>query len=75
MLAKISEEHRKADTRQKIKLGGLVIKAGLADEIESVILGAVVLASKALRGVDAEVMRRRFQAAGDEAFSGGNHEA
>jgi hypothetical protein len=38
MLARISEDDQKANTRQKIKLGGLVIKAGLGDENEAVIL-------------------------------------
>ncbi len=74
MLARISEDYRKANTRQKIKLGGLVIKAGLGDENEAVILGALCLAKNALDGSAEISQRERFQAAGDAAF-GARHEA
>jgi hypothetical protein len=60
---------RKADTRAKIMLGGLVVKAGLADEDSAVILGILVEAAKALAGADGELARRRFRRAGDQAFS------
>lgn len=33
------ERLRKADTRRKIQLGGLVVKAGLGEESSSVLLG------------------------------------
>ncbi|MCI1728237.1 MAG: conjugal transfer protein TraD [Chiayiivirga sp.] len=59
---------RKQDTRRKIELGGLVIKAGLGDETRAVVLGALALAARALRGADAETTRARFQAAGDSLF-------
>ena len=60
---------RKADTRAKIMLGGLVVKAGLAEEDSAVILGILVEAAEALAGTDGEVARRRFRRAGDQAFS------
>jgi len=60
---------RKKDTRHKIELGGLVMKAGLGDEEKSVVLGALMLASNALFGSNAQATRERFKAAGDAAFS------
>jgi Conjugal transfer protein TraD len=61
---------RKADTRNKIMLGGLVVKAGLAEEDSAVILGILVQAAEELADADGELARRRFRRAGDRAFSG-----
>ena len=61
-------KERKADIRNKIQLGGLVIKAGLDDEASAVILGALVEAMAALAGDDAELARRRFHRIGDRTF-------
>jgi Conjugal transfer protein TraD len=61
---------RKADTRAKIMLGGLVVKAGLGEEESAVILGILTLAADELAGADGELARRRFRRAGDRAFSG-----
>lgn len=67
---------RRDDARRKIQLGGLVIKAGMADYPAAVILGALALASNALQGANAEAAMARFEAAGDAIFSsdedGGN---
>jgi hypothetical protein len=60
---------RKQDTRNKIQLGGLVIKAGLAEEKTAVILGALVLAAEAIAGPEGEAARRRFRRIGDHMFS------
>ncbi len=60
---------RKQDTRNKIQLGGLVIKAGLAEEETAVILGALVLAAEAIAGPEGEAARRRFRRVGDRVFS------
>jgi hypothetical protein len=57
------------DARRKIQLGGLVIKSGMADYPASVILGALTLARRALKGPNADAAKARFEAAGDEAFS------
>lgn len=67
---------RKQDTRRKIELGGLVVKAGLGGETSAVILGALVLTTNALNGANADANRARFQAAGDAAFSAnkGSHD-
>lgn len=64
---------RKQDTRRKIELGGLVIKAGLDRETSAVVLGALSLAARALLGADAQAARARFQAAGDSLFKDADH--
>ena len=42
-------DHRKADTRHKIQLGGLVIKAGLGDVDAMALLGLLVTHREAAR--------------------------
>jgi hypothetical protein len=60
---------RKQDTRTKIQLGGLVIKAGLAEEETAVILGALVVAAETMAGPEGEAARRRFRRVGDRVFT------
>ena len=62
---------RKQDIRNKIQLGGLVIKAGLAEEETAIILGVLVLAAEAISGPEGEIARRRFRRVGDRVFSEG----
>lgn len=57
---------RKKDTREKIELGGLIVKAGLRYEKRALLLGLLVEAAKRLRGDEAE--RSRLTAIGAEAF-------
>ena len=57
------------DTRRKIQLGGLVIKAGLADEEPAVILGLLTAAKRALNSQNAAESRRRWKEIGDKAFN------
>jgi hypothetical protein len=57
---------RKRDTREKITLGGLIVKAGLRYEKRAVLLGILVDASRKLAADDSE--RRRLEALGAEAF-------
>jgi hypothetical protein len=59
---------RSADTRRKIQLGGLVIKAGLADEPAAILLGLLVEAARALKGDKGPTLRARFKQVGDHAF-------
>lgn len=66
---------RKQDTRNKIQLGGLVIKAGQAEEETAIILGALVLAAEAINGSEGEIARRRFRRIGDRVFSEGKEGA
>lgn len=59
---------KKEDTRRKIELGGLILKSGLSSESKAVVLGALILAEKALSGADSDKVRARFIAAGNAAF-------
>jgi hypothetical protein len=59
-------EVRKKDAREKIELGGLIVKAGLRYEKRALLLGLLVEAAKRLRGDEAE--RSRLTAIGAEAF-------
>jgi len=61
---------RKQDTRFKIELGGLVIKAGLGNEPKAVVLGALTLVAAALQGQNANANRARFAAEGEASFKG-----
>ncbi|CAI9418690.1 hypothetical protein ANOBCDAF_04338 [Pleomorphomonas sp. T1.2MG-36] len=62
-----SSEARKKDTREKIALGGLIVKAGLRYESRAVLLGLLIDARKRLNGN--EVERERLTVLGAEAFS------
>jgi hypothetical protein len=44
------DEARKRDARQKIQLGGLVVKAGLRDADKAFILGTLIEAAKLISG-------------------------
>ncbi len=57
---------RKKDTREKIELGGLIVKAGLRYEKRALLLGALVELSSRLKADEAE--RARLLAIGAEAF-------
>ncbi len=60
---------RKADTRNKIQLGGLIVKAGLGSEQAPVLLGLLLAAAKDLSGPDGTVARERWHKAGEDAFA------
>ena len=60
---------RKEDTRRKIQLGGLVVKAGLDGEQPAVILGLLVTAARALEGQCGAELRALFKQSGDLAFA------
>ena len=59
-------EARKKDTREKIQLGGLIVKAGLRWEKRTLLLGILIDAAARLKR-DA-VERERLTALGTEAF-------
>lgn len=67
-LARARDDWRKADTRRKIRLGGLVIKAGLDDESEAVILGVLLDAAANLQGPNGSEARKRFEEVGSRAL-------
>jgi hypothetical protein len=62
----MSAEARKKDTREKIELGGLIVKAGLRYEKRALLLGLLIEAGKRIKGDEAE--RLRLTAIGAEAF-------
>ena len=60
---------RKEDTRQKIQLGGLVKKAGLAEESKAVLLGIFLEAMDALSSEQGSEVRSRWRLRGDFVFT------
>ncbi len=67
--------NRKLDTRHKIQLGGLVIKAGLGEEERAVILGALIEAANKLAGPDHHDAFERWNRMGIRAFRESRNEA
>ena len=61
-----SSEVRKKDTREKIALGGLIVKAGLRYESRALLLGLLVEAKTQIDNNETE--RARLTAIGAEAF-------
>lgn len=61
-----TSEARKKDTREKIELGGLIVKAGLRYEKRALLLGLLIDASRRIKSDQAE--RARLAAIGTEAF-------
>jgi hypothetical protein len=59
---------RRERTRQLIGLGGLIAKAGLADEATAVLLGLLLDARDQLGGPEAERQRVVWNRRGDRAF-------
>ena len=59
---------RKADTRRKIELGGLVIKAGMDRYPKNVILGALLSAFEELG--QGQAIERMYAQKGGSMFSG-----
>ncbi|MBD9650008.1 type IV conjugative transfer system coupling protein TraD [Ensifer sp. ENS09] len=62
-----TSDARRNDTREKIELGGLIVKAGLRYEKRALLLGALVELSLRLKSDEGE--RTRLIAIGAEAFS------
>ncbi|WP_430246273.1 type IV conjugative transfer system coupling protein TraD [Neorhizobium sp. DAR64861/K0K2] len=67
MARTMTADARKKDTREKIELGGLIVKAGLRYEKRALLLGMLIDASRRLKGNDAE--HSRLTAIGAEAFA------
>ena len=59
---------RKADTRRKIQLGGLIVKAGLDEEPAAVLLGLLLEAAEDACRPRWRAARERWQKAGEAAF-------
>ncbi|MGI2033792.1 type IV conjugative transfer system coupling protein TraD [Rhizobium panacihumi] len=65
-----TSQARKKDTRDKIELGGLIVKAGLRFEKRAMLLGALIELRNRLGQDDHE--RQRLTAIGVEAFGNGS---
>lgn len=61
-----TSDARKKDTRDKIELGGLIVKAGLRFEKRALLLGALLELQLRLKSNDSE--RARLTALGAEAL-------
>lgn len=61
-----TSDARKKDTREKIELGGLIVKAGLRYEKRALLLGALIDLGCRIEGDEAE--RSRLTALGAKAF-------
>ena len=61
-----STEARTKDTREKIALGGLIVKAGLRYESRALLLGLLIEAKTQIDNNETE--RARLTAIGTEAF-------
>lgn len=61
-----TSDARKKDTREKIELGGLIVKAGLRFEKRALLLGALIELQQRLKSDDG--LRARLTATGAEAF-------
>lgn len=66
MAKSATAEARKKDTREKIELGGLIVKAGLRYEKRSLLLGLLIDAGRRIKGDETE--KARLAAIGAEAF-------
>ncbi len=66
MAKSTTTEARKKDTREKIELGGLIVKAGLRYEKRSLLLGLLIDANRRIKGDEME--KARLAAIGAEAF-------
>ena len=61
-----TSDARRQDTREKIELGGLIVKAGLCYDKRGLLHGALLELSSRLKSADSE--RARLIAIGAEAF-------
>lgn len=66
MVRASTSDARKKDTREKIELGGLIVKAGLRHEKRALLLGMLIDAASRVKADENE--RLRLTAIGAEAF-------
>jgi len=59
-------EDRKKDTREKIQLGGLIVKAGLRYEKRALLLGLLIDGAQRMKETEGE--RERLMSIGAKAF-------
>jgi hypothetical protein len=63
-----SHLQRKEETRRKIQLGGLIIKAGLQNLPTTVLLGLLLDASEQLLSENASTLQDKWKLMGELAF-------
>jgi hypothetical protein len=56
---------RTVETRRSFQLGGLIVKAGLAEEETAVLLGMLTAGARVLHARNAEESRRRWKELGE----------
>ncbi|MBX5173537.1 type IV conjugative transfer system coupling protein TraD [Rhizobium sp. NZLR1b] len=66
MAKTMTSDARKKDTREKIELGGLIVKAGLRYQKRALLLGALIDVARRIESDESE--RVRLTAIGVEAF-------
>lgn len=67
-----SEKERKRQTREKIELGGLIVKAGIKDLSRSEILGILLEAKQMIEGNESESKRKHWFEIGKAEFEKAN---
>lgn len=67
---RLKQQERKSQTRQKISLGGLIVKAGLQEETSATLLGILLQAKERLENQETgEHFRSDCKLLGDIAFT------
>jgi Conjugal transfer protein TraD len=67
--SRLMMQQRKQETRRKIQLGGLIVKADLQDESTAVLYGLLLEAAELLTCAAATETRQRWQIRGDIALT------
>jgi hypothetical protein len=62
-------QQRKQETRRKIQLGGLIVKADLQDESTAILYGMLLEAAELLTSPNASKIREHWHIRGDVAFT------
>ena len=62
--ARVTALDRTAQTRRTFQLGGLIVKAGLAEEESAVLLGMLMAGARVLKSPNAVESRRRWKELG-----------
>jgi hypothetical protein len=67
-LARERDKVRRVDTRRKIQLGGLIVKAALEEESAALLLGVLLETKEKLAGSHSEQHRKQWQSKGQQDF-------
>lgn len=65
----MTTQYRKQDAHEKIKLGGLVVKAGMRDTNSAILLGALLEIAKTIEQGDDKKRLKTWQVAGEAALA------